>query len=219
MKTNQTDTAKLICSCVCPPTLVYPFYLMPSTTHLPLSTVSTASFLPFYQCLRLIPIPIPIFIYPSSIPRLLPSPLCLPCIPQFYQLPFVYPVYPIHTLHLIPFQPFTPNLRPSQFIYPLFTSIYFHLFIHLSIALYLCLHPVTPPTPCLLPSASIYPLSTFINLCIHLSITFYLCLHPLTSIFPLSTSNYTSSTLSKLCLLPSTTTDPHLISFWEKNFI
>lgn len=75
MKTNQTDT-KLICSCICPPTLIYPIYLfiylfpiysslphvpllIPSTTmypqhlpHLPPSTMSPASFLPIYWCLH-----------------------------------------------------------------------------------------------------------------------------------------------------------------------
>lgn len=141
MKTNETYMAKLICSCVCPPTLIYPMYLylfpiysslspiylclphlLPSTTHLPLSIPSTSIYSPF------------ILVYPIY--------LCLP-----------------HSATHLP--PFTSVYQVYCLLSSHFTGVYI-----LSIPIYLCL-PVNPTVPPSInpipPSTPVYPLSTSIS--------------------------------------------------------
>lgn len=94
MKTNQTDT-KLICSCICPPTLIYPIYLFiylfpiysslpPCTSaypiyhHVPPTSTSSTSIY-HVSCLL------------SS--HLLVFTSCLPQLTLFTMLPTLYPIH------------------------------------------------------------------------------------------------------------------------------
>lgn len=138
MKTNETYMAKLICSCVCPPTLIYPMYLylfpiysslspiylclphlLPSTTHLPLSIPSTSIYSPFilvypiYLCLPHSATHLPPFTSVYQVYCLLSSHFTgvyILSIPIYLCLPHYTPIY----------QPYTP-------FYTRLSLVYFHL--------------------------------------------------------------------------------------------
>lgn len=131
MKTNQTDTEKVICSCVCPPTApqlppfiprshpstaVYPVFCLISS-HL---SVSCLVF-PLYLCF-------PSYFFPVP-PSITHKPPCFTSLSIIYfHLPIVYPVYPTSISRLTPAPqtticlPCEPHLyatfNPFSAIYP-----------------------------------------------------------------------------------------------------
>lgn len=142
MKTNETYMAKLICSCVCPPTLIYPMYLylfpiysslspiylclphlLPSTTHLPSSTPSTSIYSP-----STLVYPVYLYLLPS-VTHLPHQTLSTPFSAIYHSSTFVYPIY----LYLFPIYSSLPHI-------PLFTA-----FCHSSTPIYLCLPSLLPP--------------------------------------------------------------------------